>query len=160
MSIEPGRFKELFSNWPAAVAVITCRGTDGEPKGFTASSFDPLSLEPPLVMFTLYKKAGSLPHFEAAEGFAVNCLRAGQEELSARFAGPDPDRFRGLTYAVGQTGAPLLADAWARIDCRTRHQYDGGDHVIFVGEIVAMDFDAAADPLVYHRRGYRRVAQA
>lgn len=156
VSIDPASFKELFANWPAAVAVITCRGTDGEPKGFTASSFDPLSLDPPLVLFTLHKKAGSLPHFEAAEGFGVNALRAGHEELSARFASPEPDRFRGLQYTLGQTGAPLLADAWARIECRTRHRYDGGDHILFVGEIIALEFEPA-EPLVYHRRRYRRV---
>ncbi|MBO8140691.1 MAG: flavin reductase family protein [Firmicutes bacterium] len=156
MTIDPAQFKELFSNWPAAVAVITCRGIDGQPRGFTASSFDPLSLNPPLVLFTLARQAGSLPHFEAAPGFAVNALAAGQEELSARFAGPEPDRFAGLEYTFGETGAPLLKDAWARVECRTRHRYDGGDHVLFVGEIVSLDF-SAAEPLVYHRRRYRRV---
>jgi len=84
----------------------------------------------------------------------------GQEELSARFASPEPDRFRGLKYTLGQTGAPLLADAWARLDCRTRHRYDGGDHILFVGEIIAMEFEPDAEPLVYHRRRYRRVTDA
>ncbi|HEY8418504.1 MAG TPA: flavin reductase family protein [Limnochordales bacterium] len=159
MPIDPASFKNLFANWPSAVAIITCRGIDGAPIGFTASSFDPLSLDPPLVMFTLAKRSGSLAHFEAAVGFGVNALRAGQEELSTRFATPVEDRFQGVAYTTGQTGAPLLADAWARIECRTRHRYDGGDHIIFVGEILSLDFEPA-EPLVYHRRGYRRVTDA
>lgn len=160
MQIDPARFKEMFSNWPSAVAIITCRGTDGEPIGFTASSFDPLSLDPPLVLFTLSKKSGSLGQFEAAAGFGVSALRAGQEDLSTRFATPVEDRFAGLAYTSGETGAPLLSDAWARIECRTRQRYDGGDHVLFVGEIISLEYDANAEPLVYHRRGYRRVTDA
>jgi len=157
VSVQPQVFKDFFANWPAAVTVITCRGTDGQPKGFTASSFGPLSLDPPLVLFALHRQAGVLPHFQAAEGFGVSALRVGQEELSKRFASPHPDRFQGVATRTGQYGVPLLEGAWGHVECRTRFQYDGGDHVIFVGEIVAMSF-TEEEPLVYHRRRYRRLA--
>lgn len=156
MSVQPEMFKNFFANWPAAVTVITCQGTDGEPKGFTASSFGPLSLEPPLVMFALHRKAGVLPHFEAAERFGVSALRAGQEELSNQFAASRPDRFAGVAVRTGEHGTPLLEGAWGHMECRTRNRYDGGDHVIFVGEILTMSF-TEEEPLVYHRRRYRRL---
>lgn len=157
MTIDAAAYKDLFANWPGGVAVITCRGEDGKPYGFTASSFVSLSLNPPLVLFALKRSARSMPHFMAAEGFAVNTLKEGQEELSNRFATPHPDRFSELEYSVGQhTGAPLLHDAWGRLECRTKHQYDGGDHVIFVGEILSLEAEEA-NPLVYHRRRYRKL---
>ncbi len=109
MTIDAGRYKDFFANWPGAVAVITCRGADGVPQGFTASSFISLSLDPTLVLFAIKRSARSLPHFAAAEGFAVNALKAEQGELSTRFATPQPDKFAGLEYTEGaHTGAPLL----------------------------------------------------
>src|SRR5690606_38281882 len=141
MSIDEKLFKDFFANWPAGVAVITCKGKDGQYKGFTASSFTALSLNPPLVLFCLYRKSGSFEHFEAAEGFGVSALRHDQQELSNRFAMPHPDRFAELKYTVGETGAPLLDDAWGKMECRTRFRYDGGDHVIFVGEIIFIELE-------------------
>lgn len=158
MTIDAGTYKNFFANWPGAVAVITCRGTDGSPQGFTASSFISLSLDPTLVLFAIKKTARSLPHFDAAEGFGVNALKEGHAELSNRFATPGEDKFSGVPYAEGpHTAAPLLQDAWGRMECRTVHKYDGGDHVIFVGEVLSVDMEEA-DPLVYHRRRYRRLA--
>jgi|SRR5690606_28135824 len=163
MAVDATTFKNFFANWPAGVAVITCRGTDGEPKGFTASSFVSLSLNPPLVMFALFRESASFPHFEAAEAFGVSALRADQQELSQRFATPQPDRFAGVAYTLGKTGVPLLDGAWGQLECRIRSRYDGGDHGIFVGEIVSISLDpeaegdGSAEPLVYHRRRYRRL---
>ncbi len=157
MSIDSAAYKNLFANWPGGVAVITCRGADGSPQGFTASSFISLSLEPPLVLFALKRTARSMPHFDAAEGFGVNTLKAGQEELSNHFATPQEDKFQGIEYTEGaHTGAPLLKDAWGRLECRTVHKYDGGDHVIFVGEVLSLESEEA-EPLVYHRRRYRKL---
>lgn len=157
MSIDASAYKDLFSNWPGGVAVVTCRGTDGTPQGFTATSLISLSLEPPMVLFALKRSARSMPHFEAAQGFGVNMLRAGTEALSNRFATPQKNKFDGVAYKEGpHTGAPLLDDAWGRIECRTVHQYDGGDHVIFVGEVLSLESEEA-EPLVYHRRRYRRI---
>lgn len=157
MTIDPVSYKNLFANWPGGVSIVTCRGTDGRPQGFTASSFVSVSINPPLVLFTLKRSARSMPHFAAADGFAVNMLKADQTELSNRFATPQPDKFEGVSYIAGEhTGAPLLDAAWGRIECMTKHQYDGGDHVIFVGEIVSLEAEEA-DPLVYHRRRYRKL---
>lgn len=157
VSIDSADYKQLFANWPGGVAIVTCRGTDGTPQGFTASSFISVSIDPPLVLFALKRSARSMKHFAGADGFAVNTLKADQAELSNRFATPHPDKFDGLAYTIGaHTGAPLLDDAWGRMECRTKYRYDGGDHVIFVGEIVLLESEEA-EPLVYHRRGYRKL---
>lgn len=157
MGIDVSTYKNLFANWPSGVAIITCRGADGTPQGFTANSLISLSLEPPMVLFALNRSARSMPHFAAAKGFGVNMLPAGKQDLSQRFATPQPNKFEGISYTDGpHTGAPLLRDAWGRLECRTVHQYDGGDHVIFVGEVLSLEYEEA-DPLTYHRRRYRRL---
>lgn len=151
------RFRDLFANWPAGVAVVTCIGTDGKPYGFTASSVISVSMEPPLMLFALKRGARSFPHFYEADSFAVNALTADQEDLSTRFSTPHPDRFGDLAYGPGEnTGAPVLDGAWGRIECVTHARHDGGDHVLFVGRIVSIEY-SDAEPLVYHRRGYRAV---
>lgn len=155
MTIDEAQFKDLFANWPSGVSVITCTGTDGNPHGFTASSVISVSLNPPLILFALKRTARSMPHFLEANSFAVNALRQDQAELSTRFSTPHPDRFGDLAYAAGEkTGAPLLDGAWGQIECEMYAQHDGGDHVLFLGRIVSIEY-APAEPLVYHRRGYR-----
>lgn len=160
MAFDVSTYKDLFANWPGGVAVITCRGTDGTPQGFTASSLISLSLEPPMVLFALKRSARSMPHFAVAEGFAVNMLPVGKEELSNRFATSHAEKFDGVAYSEGAfTGAPLLDDAWGQLECRTVHRYDGGDHVIFVGEVLSLKHQQA-EPLTYHRRRYRRLVDS
>lgn len=155
MTLDGAKFKDFFANWPAGVAVVTCIGTDGKPHGFTASSVTSVSLEPPLVLFALKKTARSMPHFSEAKSFAINALSQQQADVSTRFSTPHPDRFGDLGYTLGdKTGAPLLEGAWGKLECRTYAQHDGGDHVLFLGEIVSIELEEA-EPLVYHRRGYR-----
>lgn len=160
MTFNTTQFKDVFANWPAGVSVVTCTGTDGKPHGFTASSVISVSLEPPLVLFALKRTARSMSHFLEATSCAINMLRKDQQELSTRFSTPHPDRFGDLGYVAGaQTGAPLLDGAWGKLECTMHAQYDGGDHVLFVGRIVAIEYEGG-DPLVYHRRGYRTLVDS
>lgn len=157
MKVDTDAFKDLFANWPSGVAVVTCVDADGAPQGFTASSVISVSMEPPLLLFALKRDSGSMKHFSQASAFAINTLTDEQDDISTLFATPGADRFRDLEYDVGpETGAPLIKGAWGRVECEMYAQHDGGDHVLFVGRIVAIEYDGA-DPLVYHRRGYRAV---
>ncbi len=158
MAYSPDNFKRAMSQFASGVTVVTTR--HGEtPIGITASSFTSLSLEPPLVLVSLNKRL--FTHNVIAESgyFAVNVLSARQLDLGMRFAGMKPeikDRFDGLNVTTAATGAPLLPDSLAWVDCTVWAMYDGGDHTIFVGEVkdlAVSDFDI---PLLYHNRLWRR----
>lgn len=159
LAVDSSVFKDLFANWPSGVAAITCIGEDGAPQGFTASSVISVSLDPPLVLFALKRDSRSMAHFAGANSFAVNALSQDQDDISTLFATPGAERFRDVSYEAGPvTGAPLLTGAWGRIECEMYAQHDGGDHVIFLGKVVSITHEDA-EPLVYHRRGYRSVAE-
>ena len=112
-----------------------------------------------MVLWSLGKSSLSMPHFRAADYFAVHILSREQEELSGRFAKRGADKFAGLTPARGPDGIPLLDDCSARFVCRTAYQYEGGDHIIFVGEVVDFDHWHRA-PLLFHKGQYGQLAKA
>jgi flavin reductase (DIM6/NTAB) family NADH-FMN oxidoreductase RutF len=144
---------------PSGVCVVTCLDNSGRRCGVTISSFTSVSLEPPLVLWSLSNAAPSLPAFEAAERFAVNVLEAGQRELSARFARPAEDKFAGVACTEGLGGVPLLRGAAAWLECSRYATYPGGDHTIVLGEVVRHAVGAAR-PLVFHGGEYRDLEQA
>lgn len=135
------------------VTIVTARASDGEPIGVTANSFSSVSLDPPLVLWSLAKSARSLDAFTGAEYFAIHILSAGQEDLSNRFASRGEDKFAGIEAAEGLGAAPLLAGCSARMQCRTVHRYEGGDHIIFVGEVVDL-VSSDVTPLVFQAGKY------
>ncbi len=155
MAIDKGQFRHVLGHFAAGVTVITTRGADGAPYGLTATAFTSVSLEPPLILVCVDKKSESHPHFSSGV-FAVNFLGAHQEHLSQHFAKSGGDKFGQMEYRTGATGAPLLAGTLGYLECRTRHVYEGGDHTIFVGEVVEADV-SDVEPLLYFRGGYRRV---
>ena len=159
VQIDAGEFRKALGSFTTGVTVVTSRGTDGNDVGLTANSFNSVSLDPPMVLWSLGKSARSMPHFRAAEYFAVHILSQEQEELSGRFARRGADKFSGLTLARGPDDIPLLQDCAARFTCRTAYQYEGGDHLIFVGEVI--DF-AHWDrlPLLFHGGEYGQIAKA
>jgi len=116
--------------------------------GITASSFNSVSLSPPLVLWSLGLHAGSLPLFHAGTHYVVNVLAAEQLELCKRFAYGQGDRFAGVDYQLGQSGLPILDGALAWFECHNRSRYEEGDHVIFVGEVERCGF-AEGSPLVF-----------
>jgi 3-hydroxy-9,10-secoandrosta-1,3,5(10)-triene-9,17-dione monooxygenase reductase component len=121
--------------------------------GVTASSFNSVSLDPPLVLWSLARTARSMSAFEKSGYFCVHVLCASQEELSNRFAMPGADKFAGQEWTRGHGNVPLLPAFAARFQCRTTHTYDGGDHLIFVGEV--LDYQKTEEPpLVFHAGRY------
>jgi 3-hydroxy-9,10-secoandrosta-1,3,5(10)-triene-9,17-dione monooxygenase reductase component len=135
------------------VTIVTTRAADGTDIGVTANSFNSVSLDPPMVLWSLARTAASGPAFTQAGAFAVHVLGAHQEELSRRFATRGQDKFAGLTLERGGGGVPLLQDCSARFECRTAFQYDGGDHIIFVGEVLSFAHSDTR-PLAYHGGQY------
>jgi flavin reductase (DIM6/NTAB) family NADH-FMN oxidoreductase RutF len=122
----------------------------------TVSAFNEVSLDPPLVLVCLGKNSNTQALIAEGKVFAVNILARGQADLSIRFASREDEdrRFVGLDYQTGVTGAPLLAGTVANLDCRLATTHDAGDHFIFVGEVVDLQF-SEREPLMFHDRGYR-----
>lgn len=146
-------FRNALGSFATGVTVITTRAGDGTAVGLTANSFNSVSLEPPMVLWSLAKTSRSMPVFAEAEHFAVHVLSADQEALSIRFAKSGEDKFAQLAVEEGIAGLPLLPGCAARFQCKTTFRHEGGDHIIFVGEV--LDFDRSErPPLLYHAGQY------
>ena len=128
-----------MSRFATGVAVVTT--FDGEKReGLTVNSFSSLSLDPPLVVWSLRKNSPSLTTFRRAAGFAVNILCADRRDLSQHFATPRPDKFLGLEYRNGRFGYPVFDDNLALFECRTSQVLDAGDHLMFIGEVLRVAY--------------------
>ena len=127
----------------------------------TASAFISLSLNPTLVLVSVDRSADTLPILQKTGRFNVSILSAHQENLSRQFAtknSPESNGLIGVDYSVGAGGLPLIKGALAYFECRTLHEYDGGDHIIFAGEVEAIEVSQEEEPLLYFRGHYRRLA--
>lgn len=155
-SFDSGEFRRTLGMFTTGVTIITARAADGERIGVTANSFSSVSLDPPLVLWSLARNALSFDIYRNAKYFAVNVLREGQDELSARFSKSAGDKWHGIDYEFWDTGCPILPSALAIFECRSAFTYDGGDHAIFVGEVMKFDHDPKGKPLVFWRGGYHR----
>lgn len=151
--------REVLGSFPTGVVVVTALGKDGKRYGITVSSFNSVSLDPPLVLFSLARGLRSLDGLLAADAFAVNFLREDQAHLSTQFATPLADKWRNVQLRTGATGSPVLVPALAVLECRPYARYDGGDHVIVVGRVDRMEMDAARHPLVFFRGRYHALAK-
>lgn len=148
--------RDAFGAYATGVTLVTAQGPDG-PVGITANSFTSVSLDPPLLLVCVDRRARALPAFERAESFAVNVLHAGHAALSSRFARPhgDADRFGHPAWTTGALGLPVLGEALAVFECRRHAVHDGGDHRIFLGRVEAVRRQPASDPLVVFQGAYR-----
>ncbi|WP_223461875.1 p-hydroxyphenylacetate 3-hydroxylase reductase component [Pseudomonas sp. GL-RE-19] len=149
-------FRRALGNFATGVTVVTAATSSGRKVGVTANSFNSVSLDPPLVLWSIDKRSSSHEVFEEASHFAVNVLAADQIDLSNNFARPKDDRFAGIEYDPGEGGSPVFADCSARFHCEKFQQVDGGDHWIMIGKVVAFD-DFGRSPLLYHQGAYSMV---
>ncbi|MFL6764710.1 MAG: flavin reductase family protein [Sphingomicrobium sp.] len=154
---DPRTLRDALGCFATGVTVVTCLGADGSPAGLTVNSFTSVSLDPPLLLVCLARKATSAAALIAASHFAVNVLQTGQQPASIRFSTRDEDRFGTTPWACGEAGAPILNDSLGVFECERRAVHEGGDHHILVGEVVKASFDASVDPLLYFRGRYRRL---
>ncbi|WP_095059476.1 p-hydroxyphenylacetate 3-hydroxylase reductase component [Pseudomonas sp. Irchel s3f7] len=149
-------FRRALGNFATGVTVVTATSPDGVRAGVTANSFNSVSLDPPLVLWSLDKRSSSLEIFQQASHFAVNVLAADQIDLSNQFARPSDDKFEGILIEQGIGSTPLLKDCAARFVCEMHEQVEGGDHVIVIGKVVAFE-DCGRSPLLYHQGVYSMV---
>jgi len=143
-------FRDALGMFATGVTIVTARGAAGELIGLTASSFNSVSLQPPLVLWSLAHKASTLPALSAGSHYAINVLAADQRALAERFASRGVDRWAGVAHQPGVAGAPVLEGAAAVFECFNRSQYVEGDHTIFVGEVERCSHREGASPLLYH----------
>ena len=154
MPVDKNQFRTALSRFASGVTVVTTADADARPLGLTVSAFSSLSLEPPLVLVCIDRDAYIHAALQTSGVFVVNILTTEQEHLSRLFASREPDKFTGVGYTAGNTGAPMLADALAALECRIKAVYEGGDHTIFVGEVEHTHVREDAHPLLYYRGGY------
>jgi 3-hydroxy-9,10-secoandrosta-1,3,5(10)-triene-9,17-dione monooxygenase reductase component len=149
-SVDQRSFRDALGRFPTGVTVVTATGPDG-PAGLTTNAFTSLSLDPPLILVCFDRASRTLPVVRASGRFAVNVLRAGQEDLARLFAGkaPHPEKFAAVTHTVDH-GVPVLDGALAWLVCDLEALHPGGDHEIGVGAVTALGHDPAGEPLVFH----------
>jgi len=144
------QFRQALGQFATGVTIVTARSSGGELAGLTVSSFNAVSLEPPLVLWSLNRASQAMALLAGVSHYAVHVLGHDQQALAERFAGPREARWLGLAPEPGAGGAPLLAGCVAVFECFNRSRYDEGDHVIFVGEVERCRSQAGSSPLLYH----------
>lgn len=155
---EPRILRDALGCFATGVTIVTTIDQDGKPIGLTANSFTSVSLDPPLVLFSLAKTSYNLPTFQAAGRFGINVLHIGQQPLSNRFVQRDIDRFEGVDwFQRSPEGSPILAGSLASFDCTTHAVHEGGDHLIFIGRVEQAWYEPQRDPLLYFKGRYRRL---
>ena len=130
--------RNVMKYYLTGVTIVTLTGPAKKPYGLTVTSFNSVSLSPPLILWSLDNRNDRLPMFQDARGFAVNIMAADQLALCEKFAAADNDRFSNCNWRFGAYGQPLLENALANLECRPWAEYDGGDHTIFVGEVMSI----------------------
>lgn len=155
--LSPRSLRACLGRFATGVAVVTTIGRNGAPVGLTINSFTSVSLEPPLILFSLDRATSCLADFEVAEHYAVNVLSADQQAISDTFARVDPAlRWRDTAWSAGTaSGAPVLDGAIARFECARYAIHDGGDHRLFLARVTAAAHAENAVPLLYFNGGYR-----
>ena len=153
--LDPKALRSALACFATGVAVVTTRGEGDAPVGLTVNSFNSVSLDPPLILWSIALSAPSLTAFRTHEAFAVNILAADQIDICTRFATPSPDKFSGIEWREGFSGVPLIDGTVAHFECSTHARHAGGDHEIYLGRVVAMR-SSEAPPLVVCRGRFSR----
>lgn len=150
-------FRNALGSFATGVTIMTAQGVDGEAIGMTASSFNSVSLDPPLILWSVNNASASAQAFISAKHFCVNILSSDQSDLSNKFAKSGEDKFNGVSYTQGIGGSRKLSGAICHLECSTWAVYDGGDHSIMVGKVEAfeaMKIDENKTGLVFANGGY------
>ena len=156
LAVDGQLFRAIVGSFPTGVTIITTVAADGMPRGLTSNAVSAVSLEPPLLLFCLDKRSGSLPAIFESKAFVVNFLAAGRGDLATRFASPSVDRFAGIRWEPSQAakGAPVLVeDNIAHAECSLSQVVDAGDHFILIGNVEAGG-STGGTPLMYLRRTF------
>jgi flavin reductase (DIM6/NTAB) family NADH-FMN oxidoreductase RutF len=161
MTFSPDQFRKALGVFPTGVAVVTTRAPDGLIQGMTVSSFNAVSLEPPLVLFSVARTVASFSAWQTATTWGISVLGETQDGLSTRFAQSGGGKWLGFEPISGATGVPLIPGALAHFECERHAVHDGGDHLIFVGRVLALGRTAGSvsGPLVFFSGRYHQISQ-
>ncbi len=149
VNFDKNEFRKTLGQFATGVTIVTTNDKGGLPVGMTCSSFNSLSLDPPMVLWSIAKSAYGLQAFSSAKYFNVHVLCSDQDQISNNFAKAGHDKFKGIKFSKGLGGIPILERYAALFECETTHQYDGGDHIIMVGTVIAFKHKKS-NPLVFH----------
>lgn len=150
--------RRVCGSYATGVAIVSTRCDDGRLCGLTVNSFTSVSLDPPLILWSLSKTSPNLGHFEREGPFAISILAEDQNELALRFARPVRNKFTNVDHRPGQLGAPIIEGSVAHLECRASSRIEAGDHVVFVWRVVAADEPRRRPPLAFHGGGFHRIA--
>jgi len=151
--------RQALGCFATGVVVATTRGENNAPVGLTINSFSSVSLDPPLILWSIALNAPSLDAFRTHPGFTINILSDDQQSTCAQFAKPADDKFKGIDWHPGYEDTPVINDALAVLQCRTYRRYEGGDHEILLGEVMDISFNEKK-PLVFHRGALTELASS
>ena len=157
MAISKEEFRRALGKFPSGVTVVTTRDDAGNMFGITVSAFCSVSLEPPLILVCIEKRAGSHHAFEQSNAFVVNILRENQTQLSNHFAAHSENKFVSIDYRSGIENLPVLNDALVNLECRLTNSHDEGDHTIYIGQIETATVNDEK-PLVYWHGNYQKLS--
>jgi len=152
------KFRNALGHFATGVAVITTRVDEKAPIGITVNSFSSVSLEPPLILWSLDDKSDTLPVFNAVNCFTVNILREDHQEISNRLSRQGDHSLDGLAVRAGANGCPALEEALAHFECEVYARHEAGDHIIILGKVTHFEYSEDGRPLLYHRGGYQGLA--
>jgi flavin reductase (DIM6/NTAB) family NADH-FMN oxidoreductase RutF len=162
VALDARSFRNALGQFPTGVVIATARTADGKRVGMTMSSFNSVSLSPPLILFSVHREALAFAAWQSVDRYAIIVLKEEQEQLSNQFARTKGDKWDGIAPLTGETGVPMLPNAAVVFECEPYARYDGGDHEIFVGRVVAMHehpFNRGR-PLVFFDGRYRQLGSA
>jgi len=149
------RFRAVLGHVPTSVAIVAGL-VEAAPKGLSVGTFVPVSLEPPLVGFFVDRKSRSWPPISRVGAFCVSVLGSNQAQLSRQFAISNSDKFAGVTWHAAPSGHPVIDGSVAWVDCALAAEIEAGDHVFVLGNVLDLDVETGATPLLHHRGGYRQ----
>lgn len=150
--------RRVLGQFATGVAVVTAAGGEGQMVGMTMSSFNSVSLNPPLILFSVARSAFSLPVLQAAKGYGINILGRDQEHLSNRFARASEDKWSDVAHRRGAHDVPLIEGALAHLECAPYARHDGGDHEVFIARVLRFETEDAGAPLIFFRGRYHDLA--
>jgi flavin reductase (DIM6/NTAB) family NADH-FMN oxidoreductase RutF len=160
-AFDTNAFRQALGCFPTGVAIVTTTDQDNTPVGITCNSFSSVSLDPPLVLWSLRTASKSLPIYQKARGFAINVLSGEQSEVSNRFASSAiQDKFEGVDYSLGVSDSPVIGACIATFECRTVAQHVEGDHVIFIGHVERFEHGQRNAPLVFCKGAYATLTES
>lgn len=155
---DPNAMRRVCGAYATGVAIVSARCEDGRLCGLTVNSFTSVSLDPPLILWSLSGSSPNLAHFDREGPFAISILAEDQNELALRFARPIRDKFAEVDHRFGVFGAPIIADSVAYLECGASRKVEAGDHVIFVWRVLAAGEAQSRAPLAFHGGSFRSIS--